>query len=151
MVVRDFLLVLHILAVGSWIGGNVTQFVVTPKLRDRGGAPAGAWMRSVLRMGTRLYTPAAVLVLLTGFGLVLDSDLYDFEHVFVVIGIATVIVAGVLGARVFGPRSEEAAAAFESGDDAAGVAVVNRTIPFAVVDTALVVVTVVAMVGRWGV
>jgi uncharacterized membrane protein len=149
--VRDILLVLHILAVGTWIGGNVTQFVVTPKLRDRGGAAAAAWMRSVVRMGTRLYTPAAILVLLTGVGLVLDSDLYDFEHAFVVIGVAMVITGGVLGARVFGPRAEEAAAAFEAGDGATGVAVVNRSMRIAVLDSALLVVTVASMVGRWGV
>ncbi len=148
---RDFLLVIHILAVGTWIGANVTQFVVTPKLRDQGGAAAAAWMASVVRMGRLLYTPAAIVILLTGIGLVLDSDLYEFEHVFVVLGVLTVIVGGVFGARIFGPKGDQAAQAFGGGDDATGVAVVNSTVPFALIDTALILVTVVAMVGRWGV
>ncbi len=148
---REFLLVVHILAAGAWIGGNVTQFVVTPKLRDRGGESAAAWMSSVVRMGRVLYTPAAIIILLTGVALVLNSELYDFEHAFVVIGIAMVVIGGILGARIFGPKGEEAAAAFAAGDDARAVAVANGAIRWGAVDTGLLIVTVTAMVGRWGV
>ncbi len=148
---REFLLVIHILAVGAWIGGNATQFLVTPKMRDRGGAAAAAWMTSVVRMGRLLYTPAALIVLLSGIGLVLDSAVYDFEQTFVVIGVAMVVVGAVLGMRVFGPKGQRAADAFESGDDAAGAAVVNGTMPFGLLDTALLIVTITAMVSRWGI
>lgn len=147
---NELLLIVHIVAAGTWIGGNVTQFVVTPKLRDRGGEAAAAWMSSVVRMGRLLYTPAAIVLLLTGVALVLTSDFWEFEHAFVVIGIAMVILGGVFGARVFGPRGAEAAAAFDRGDNTAGAAVVNRTVPYAAVDTALLIVTVAAMVGKWG-
>ena len=148
---RDFLLVIHILAVGAWIGANVTQFLVTPRFRNEGGAAAAAWMGSIVLMGRLLYTPAAILVLLSGVWLVLDSDLYEFEHAFVAIGFATVIAAGLFGALIFGKRGAAAAEAFAAGDDARGKKIANSTVPFAIVDMALVVIAVTAMVGRWGV
>ena len=52
--------------------------------------------------------------------------------------------------RVFGPNADKAAAAFESDDDAGGSAVVSRTMPWSGLDTGLLVVTIVAMVNRWG-
>ena len=52
--------------------------------------------------------------------------------------------------RIFGPKAEKAAAAFESGDDAEGNAVVGATMPWSGLDTLVVVFTIVAMVNRWG-
>ena len=147
---REVLLVVHILAAGSWLGANVAQAVATPQLRDLGGAVAAGWMRQISRMGRILYTPAAVVLLLTGFWLVLDSDVYDFENLFVAIGIGAVVVGAVLGMRVFGPRADEAAAAFEAGDNPRGVAVVQRTMPFSALDTGILILTIIAMVNRWG-
>ncbi len=147
---REILLVIHILAVGTWLGANVTQAVVTPKLRAQGGVAAAAWMGSISTMGRVLYTPAAIIILITGFWMVLDSEVYDFEQAFVVIGIATVVIGAVLGMRVFGPKADSAAAEFGSGDDAAGNVVVKSYLPWGVLDTALVVFTIVAMVNRWG-
>lgn len=147
---REVLLVIHILGAGTWLGANVTQLMVTPRLRDEGGAAAAAWMRSIHKMGTMLYTPAAVLLLITGVWLVIDSSVYDFEQVFVAIGVMMVIIGAVLGARVYGPKAESAAAAFQAGDDAAGSTIVARTSRVGAVETALLVTTIVAMVYRWG-
>ncbi len=53
----ELLLFLHIVAVGAWLGASVTQFVVTPAMQKTGGAPAAAWMRQTVRMGTAISTP----------------------------------------------------------------------------------------------
>ena len=89
---REILLIIHILGAGTWLGANVTQAVVTPKLRAQGGIAAAAWMKSIAMMGRVLYTPAAIIILVTGFWMVLDSDVYDFEQAFVVIGIVAVVI-----------------------------------------------------------
>ncbi len=105
-----FLVFIHILAVTAWLGANVTQFIVTPAMQKTGGAPAAAWMRQTVRMGTRLYSPAAVLILVTGIWMVLRESLYEFEQAFVTVGIFVVIVGVVLGMRVFGPGGRDVAA-----------------------------------------
>ena len=149
---RTFLLVVHILAAGAWIGANITQVVVTPRASKLGGSTAAAWMRSTVTMGRVLYTPAAVLSLATGVALVLRTDsAYDFENAFVVIGVAMVVIGAFLGIRVFGPQGEAAADAFDAGDVTAARSIVGRIFALGLLDSLLLVVTVTAMVGKWGV
>ncbi len=148
---REVLLFIHILAVGAWIGANVTQLIVNPAIQKAGGIAAATWMRQISRMGKALYTPAAIVALVTGVWMVAISDFFDFEHLFVVIGILMVIVGGVLGARVFGPGGRESADLHESGDTKAAAAVDSRLRMWAFVDSALLVFTVYVMVEKLGV
>jgi hypothetical protein len=148
--VRDVLLFIHILAAATWLGANVTQVVVNPIMQKTGGATAAAWLRQTVRMGVVLYTPAAVVALITGFWLVLRDPAFEFEQFFVALGIVTVIVGGVLGARVFGPLGRRAADLHESGDDQGAAAVQSKLAMWGYVDTALVAVTIYAMVSKLG-
>jgi uncharacterized membrane protein len=107
--VREFILFIHILAAGTWLGANVAQVVVNPVMGRIGGAPAASWMCQTVRMGTILYTPTAIVALVTGIFLVVNSAQWKFEQPFVALGFITVIVGGVLGARVFGPLGRKAA------------------------------------------
>lgn len=149
---RTFLLVIHILAAGAWIGANVTQAVVTPRIAKQGGASAATWMQATVTMGRVLYSPAAVVLLVTGFALVLRSGSpYEFEQAFVIVGIAVVVVATFLGIRVFGPGGQRAAAAFEAGNGDGARQIVGRLGLYGLLDTVLAVVAVTAMVAKWGV
>lgn len=146
---RSLLLVLHILGVAVWLGANVTQAVVTPRLSRGGGEVAARWWETTVAMGRVLYPPAGFLVLLTGIGLVLSTG-YSFSDAFVAVGFVAVIVGIVLGITVFGPRGARAAQLHrgEGGEEVAGV---QRTIAqFGVVDTLVLVTAVVAMVMKWG-
>lgn len=147
---NTLLLTLHILAAGIWIGANVVQFVTTNRLTAQGGVPAASWMETVTWWGTVVYSPAAVLLLLTGIGLVLDSSFYEFSNAFVSIGFAAIIAGAAIGITQIGKGTEKAAKAFAAGDDAAGRAAVSKYIPWAIVDSLIIVVTVVAMVAKWG-
>jgi hypothetical protein len=92
--------------------------------------------------------PAAILILLTGVFLVLQSDVYDFGSLFVTIGFFTVVVGALLGAFVFGPVSKRAADAIDAGDDTGAKAATGRLATFGVVDTLLVLATITVMVLR---
>jgi len=148
--VHDLLLFVHILAAAAWLGGNFTQLVVNPALERTGGTAAAAWMRQTVRMGVVLYTPAAVVALITGFWMVLREPAFEFEQFFVAFGIFTVIIGGVLGARVFGPMGRKAAELHESGDAQGAAAVQRKLTTWGYVDTALLVFTAFAMVSRLG-
>lgn len=145
------LLFIHILAAGIWVGANVTQIVVNPAMQSKGGTTAATWMRQTVRMGNLVYTPAAIILLITGFWMVIRDSLYDFEQVFVAIGILMVIVGAVLGMRVFGPGGRAAADLHESGDEAAAAAVNSRLMMWTFIDSAALAFTIYAMVKRIGI
>ncbi len=145
------LLFIHILGAGAWLGANFTQAVVTPLMRRRGGDAAASWMRATVAMGTRLYSPSAVVVLVTGIWMVIRSSVYDFEQAFVVIGIAAVLVGAFLGIRVFGPRGEELAELHESGAEEPELAAAHAALMrFGAFETAVIVFAIWAMVSRLG-
>lgn len=147
----ELLLVLHIVAAGTWLGANVAQILSTRRLTAGGGKTAAAWMDTTVFWGRVLYMPASILILATGVGLVLESSLYDFSHAFVSIGFAAVIISAVMAMVVFAKGGEQASAAFNGGDEAVGHVAVNRMIRFGMLDTAILLFAIVAMVGKWGV
>ena len=150
MTVGEFLLFLHIVAAGSWLGASVTQLLVTPALQQTGGAVAAAWMRQTVRIGTAVYTPAAVILLITGFWMVIRESVYEFEQAFVAIGIAVVIIGAFFGMRIFGPGGREAAALHEAGDTAKAGQVHQRLTMYSAIDAGLVLFAIWAMVTRLG-
>ena len=146
---EEFLLTLHILAAGTWIGANVVRFVVTPRIGDAGADVAAHWHRTAVSLGLQVYTPAAIVIVVTGLGLVGVSDgLYEMSDPFVSLGFLTVIVGAALSMRVFAPLGRRAADAYDSGGDPRPLE--SRMAAVAGVDTVLVVVTVAAMVAKWG-
>ena len=147
---RTTLLFIHILAAGAWFGTNVVQIAINPRLRTYTPEVATWWLRRLVAFGTRIYSPAAVILLLTGIFLVIDSSFYEFSDTFVSIGFLTVIVAAALGILVFGPKGEAAAAAFESGDEAELDRNLGTLMRFGILDTGLVVITILAMTAKWG-
>ena len=147
---RDLLLVVHIVAVAVWLGASVTQMVVAPMLTRQEPAVAAAWMTASMNLSKRLYPVAGVLVLAAGIGLVLVSDVYEFSDAFVAVGIVVIVVAGILGGRVFGPAAERAADAYRTGDTAVASAESIKIARFGLLDIGLIVFAIVAMVMRWG-
>jgi len=148
---RNLLLIIHVLAVGVWLGASVTQLMVGPRLTRQSSEVAAAWMTASMSLSKRLYPVAGILVLLTGIWLVLQSEVYGFADVFVTIGFVVVIVSGVLGGRVLAPAADTAAKAFGAGDTTAGTAAMVRIARFGLLDVVLLVVAVAAMVMKWGV
>lgn len=148
---REVLLIIHVLAAAAWIGAAGAQFVIMPRMIRAGDGTASTWMETIVQLGRVYYTPAALVILASGVGLVLDSPVYEFEQLFVVIGVAMVLIAGGLGGGVYGPRGREAAAAFAAGDAGTAKTATGTITRVAGVEIALLVVTVASMVYRWGV
>lgn len=149
MAYHDILLVLHIAAVGTWLGANIIQALV-PGLLGPTSPAAANWFRATEKLSGRLYIPAGVTVLVTGILLVLDSDLYGFSSVFVSIGFAAVIIGAVLGSTVFGPKALAIANALDSGDTALAESTRARTGQFGILDTLVLLFTIYAMVSKLG-
>lgn len=147
---RDILLVLHIAGAGVWLGANVVQAVTPPLAASQGPEVLAGWYRITARLSSRLYMPAGITILITGIFLVLESDAYGFDSLFVGIGMGMIVVGAVLGIVVFGPGGERAAQAIDSGDSGRARSETARLTGFGVLDTLLLLFTVIVMVLRWG-
>lgn len=150
MELRDILLTLHIAGAATWFGANVVQAVAPAMAARQGPETAAGWYRVAGGLLIRLYMPASIVILATGIWMVLISDAYSFASVFVTIGFGMIVVGALLGIFVFGPGSERAAAAIESGDQGRIRAAVGRVAAFGTVDTLLMLFTIAAMVLRLG-
>lgn len=148
MTYRDILLALHIAGAGTWLGANVVQAMVPPAAARSGAAVLAGWYRITSMMARRLYMPAAILILITGVLLVLDSNAYGFGSRFVTIGFGMIAVGAILGIVIFGPGGETAAEAVESGDESAIRASVAKLTRWGLIDTMLLLFTITVMVLR---
>jgi uncharacterized membrane protein len=91
---RDFLLVVHILAAAAWIGGSLFagySFSFLAAIRDL------KTVKSVEEgTGGKFFGTAVVLMFLSGAALVMISDRFGWGHAFVLIGIGAIAVEGIL-------------------------------------------------------
>ena len=100
---NDFFLILHVLSAAAWIGGGLFNGFVAPRMARSGGEAALGWARTSAEAGIKYYNPAGVLTVLTGAGLVLVGDLYDWSDTFVSIGLGVALAAALIA--VFRPSS----------------------------------------------
>ena len=150
MELRDILLVLHIAGAGTWLGANIVQAVAPSMAAKQGPAAAAGWFRIAAGLSTRLYMPAAIVLLATGIWMVLIDDAYGFGTTFVTIGFAMIIIGTLLGIFVFERGSIRAADAIDSGDQTAVRTTRGRLAGFGILDTLLLLFTITAMVLRLG-
>lgn len=145
----DVVLWLHIVAAGTWIGTNVVQALAPSLLAEGGPLVKATWARAVVGFGTRIYVPAAVLLLLTGVELVRSLE-YSYGDLFVILGIVTVLVGGALGGVVYGPSGRSLAQAVESGDGSEEKRLNTKLRSIGFLETVLVLFTAFAMVAALG-
>lgn len=145
---RTLLLALHITGVAAWLGANFVQLVLSPRFDRTSREASLAWVRQTIWLGQRYYNVAGAVIGITGVLLVLDGD-WSWGAGFVWVGIGVLVVGGALGGAFFGPTAERRASALEAGDDRAASDALRRIIPVAIVDTALVLLAVLAMVDKW--
>lgn len=146
----EFLLFIHVTAVAVWIGAGVTQLIVSPAMGRLGGTTAAAWMRQTVRLGRVLFSPAAVLVLISGVWMVARERVYEYEQAFVVIGFVAIALGAFLGIRIYGPGGEELAGLHESGETDRAAQRQQRLLTIGAAEIAFLLFTVWAMINRIG-
>jgi hypothetical protein len=149
---RTTLLVFHVLGAATWLGANITQAVASPQFIQAGGEAAARWWRTTVYMGRVLYPSAAIVILLSGIFLVITSEGgYQFSDGFVSVGFAMIVIGIVIGITIFRTRGAKAAELREAGDAAAAAGPEATIRNFGILDTVLLIITIVAMVSRWGI
>jgi hypothetical protein len=145
---RTLLLTLHLSGVAAWLGANFTQLFLVRFFARQSGDARLAWVRATLSLGRAYYNAAGVLIGVTGVLLVLHGD-WSWSSGFIWVGIAVLVIGGVLGAAGFIPTATRQAAALEAHDTATESKLGRRTLALAAVDTSLLVLAVLAMVHKW--
>jgi hypothetical protein len=144
---RNLLLLAHIVSVAAWLGANILQLVIGPRLRARGGEVARQWAATGEFLGRRYYNVVGALVAITGIGLVFESD-WNWSG-FVLVGIAMVVVGGLTGILGFDRLFKREMKARADGDEVAAGRITHTITSLAVMDTFLLLLTTLAMIDRW--
>ena len=142
---RDLLLTIHILSAAAWIGGALYATISLP--RHAANAGVAKTLAVDQWLGPRFFGTAVGLLLLSGIGLVVDSEVFGWGDAFVLIGIGVIVISSALEGAVFSPAMKKAA---ESEDELSDST--RRTIRWGLaVNGVLFVLAVWVMVTKLGV
>lgn len=98
----ELLLTIHILAAAAWIGGGLySTFSATALANSMGLEPVMLIEDSV---ATKYFGTSVVVLLISGIGMVLNSDQFGWTNAFVLIGIGAIVIDGIVEGAIFGPR-----------------------------------------------
>jgi uncharacterized membrane protein len=95
----------HVLAAAVWIGGAAAlQLLAVRTLGTQDPVRIGGLAKDIEWIGTRVFVPASVLVLLFGVAAVLRGDI-DWGAGWISTGLAVWVLSFVTGAAFLGPES----------------------------------------------
>jgi hypothetical protein len=100
----EFWLFVHVLMAIIWVGGGIHLQIIGTRLQAADDpVQLGNFNRQVEWIGTRVLTPSSILIVIAGVFMVLDR--WDFEQLWIIIGIAGFAYSFVNGAFFLGPLS----------------------------------------------
>jgi uncharacterized membrane protein len=113
----DWLLFLHVLAAMIWLGGIACVTVLAGvALRSGEPDPVGRFIASLRIVGPLTLGPASFAVLGFGIWLVVDSDAWDFGRAWIIVGLALLGAAFLVGGPVVRRAATGARRATDAGD-----------------------------------
>jgi len=148
MSARTLLLALHITAIASWLGADVVQLAMRNRWDRESPEAVTAWARMQFWLHDRYYAVVAVFILLTGVALVQHGH-WGWRSGFIWVGISAIVAGGTLGGIGLKGLAKKRLTSLEAGDIDGATAASRRALPIEIFLTAVVLVTVVAMVHRW--
>jgi uncharacterized membrane protein len=142
---------LHVIAAVIWVGGAVTIQILAVRLQ-RAGTPQQlvSFARDAEWMGTHVYLPSSILVLLLGIGMVVDT--YGFSQLWIILGLIGIGLSVAIGAGYLGPQSGKLATLIErkGPDDPETQAALSRIFTVSRIDLVILLLIVVDMVVKPG-
>jgi uncharacterized membrane protein len=102
----EFVLFFHISMAVVWVGGGtMIQLFALRGLRSGDPKRMADFAGDVEYIGTRVLTSAALLALVSGVLMVIDSDFWGFDDDWIVLGLILFGITAIAGATFFGPES----------------------------------------------
>jgi hypothetical protein len=147
--VRTLLLALHITAIASWLGADVVQHAMRHRWNKETSEAREAWARMVFWLHDRYYAVVVAVIVVTGIALV-QHEHWGWSSKFIWVGIAAIVAGATLGGIGLKGLAKKRIDALEANDTQGAAAAERRAVPIELFLTAFVLVTVVAMVHKWG-
>jgi uncharacterized membrane protein len=114
MTLYEFLLFVHISATVVWVGAGLCSLILAVGYDRDGDEPAiRRFLADQERLATRLFIPASLTVVIFGIALVIESDAWSFEYLWIVLGLVGFAATFVTGLFMIKPASERIGAAME--------------------------------------
>ena len=151
MSLSDVLTIIHIVAAMTWLGGAFLAAVFGTRMKKAEPAHALGFARDMSMVSQRVFMPAAIVVLASGVWLVLDSNVYDLEQAWILIGFAAVAITAGLGPAFFKPTLARGIAAMEAGNGPEAGATMKRLAMVSRISIVIQFIAVWAMVVKPGV
>jgi uncharacterized membrane protein len=102
--VYDFLLFLHVLTAVVWVGGGLAlNFLGTRLVAAGTSAEIAGFARQVEWIGTRVFMPSSLVLLLAGIFMTIDA--WSFDELWIAIGMGGFLYSFINGAFFVGPLS----------------------------------------------
>lgn len=111
----ELLLALHILAIATWFGSGTAITAMSFMALRTGPETFGGVIVPATKWAGRAHPAAGVLLLLTGFALIGDSDTWEFGDTFVILGLIGLILAMGLGGALIGRTADGIVKRIEAG------------------------------------
>ena len=104
--VYNTLKLVHILAAIVWVGGGIfVQIYATRLIRSQDTPQLMRFAKDIERIGTTIFTPASILVLLMGIWMVWYSPAWKLTQLWVILGLVGIANTIVVGAAFLGPEA----------------------------------------------
>lgn len=101
----ELLKTIHVVFAVIWVGGAATiQVLATRLLRANEPSRFAAFGKDVEFVGTRVFTPASVVVLAAGIWMVVISG-WNFTDLWIIFGLVGIAFSAIVGAAYLGPES----------------------------------------------
>ncbi len=115
MTLYELLLFVHVVATIVWIGAGFLSLVLGTSYAARDDEPAmQRFLKDQEWLALRLFVPASLTVLLLGIALVIESEAWSFDELWIVLGLIGFAATFVTGLFLIKPTSERIGAAMES-------------------------------------
>lgn len=114
MTLYELLLFVHILATVVWLGAGFLSLVLAIWYDQ--DSDEGAIRRFLIdqeRLAPRLFIPSSLVVVVMGIALVIESDAWGFDQLWIVLGLIGFAATFVTGLFLIKPESERIGAAME--------------------------------------
>ena len=140
----DWLLLIHIVAAGTWLGAGIVLFLLGRYARHTGSE--SKMIRVYEWMGPRIGGPIAVLIPVTGVWMVLRNDSWGLTDLWVISGLVLFVAMLALAFGGHTPNYKRVGLATEKGDIARVVRLARRGFVMAGVEVAVLLVVFAVMV-----
>ena len=142
----EFWLFVRVLMAIVWVGGNIHLQIIGARLTAANDPiQLAGFSKQAEWIGTKVLMPAAVLIVIAGVFMVLDQ--WDFEQLWIIIGIAGFLYSFINGATLLGPLSGKTAKLIEErgAEDAQVQTNIRRLFLYGRIELVILIVVVWAM------